>query len=73
MSDPTDDLARKRFLTLGLIRLAGVAFAFLGAAFIAKRWIEPAEIIGGLLIAIGAVDVLVIPIILAKRWRTPKI
>ena len=45
MNDTNDDLARKRFLTLGLIRLAGVAFAFLGAAFIAKRWIEPAEII----------------------------
>ena len=48
------------------------ALAFLGVSIIAKRWIEPAEIIGGLLLLIAAVDVLVIPVLLAKRWRTPK-
>ena len=70
MTDP--DLAKKRFMTLNLIRFAGVAFALLGTAIIAKRWIEPAEIIGGLLIANGAIDLLVIPLILARKWRTPK-
>ena len=71
MTDPPDP-ARARFFTLGLIRLGGVALAFLGVSIIAKRWIEPAEIIGGLLLLIAAVDVLVIPVLLAKRWRTPK-
>lgn len=70
MSDP--DPARARFFALGLIRLGGVALAFLGVSIIAKRWIEPAEIIGGVLMFIAAVDVLVVPVLLAKRWRTPK-
>ena len=65
------DPARTRFFTLGLIRLLGVASAFLGVAVIAKRWVEPAEIIGGLLLLNGAVDVLVVPVLLVKRWRTP--
>jgi hypothetical protein len=71
MTDETDP-ARARFFTLGLIRLFGVASAFLGVAVIAKRWVEPAEVIGGLLLLNGAVDVLVIPVLLVKRWRTPK-
>lgn len=68
----TPDPARARFFTLGLIRLGGVALAFLGVSIIAKRWIEPAEIIGGVLMFVAAVDVLVVPVLLAKRWRTPK-
>jgi hypothetical protein len=70
MTEP--DSARTRFFTLGLIRLGGVALAFLGVAIIAKRLIEPAEVIGGILLFIAAFDVLVVPVILAKRWRTPK-
>ena len=66
-----NDVARTRFFTLGLIRLLGVASAFLGIAVIAKRLVEPAEIIGGLLLLNGAIDVMVIPIILVKRWRSP--
>jgi hypothetical protein len=66
------DLAKKRFFALGLIRLTGVALAFLGIAIIAKRLIEPAEIVGGVLIALGIVDVMVVPLLLVKRWRTPQ-
>jgi hypothetical protein len=70
--DSGHDPARARFFTLGLIRLAGVATALLGISIIAKRWVEPAEIIGGVLLFIAAVDVMVVPILLVKRWRTPK-
>lgn len=70
MTEP--DPARARFFALGLIRLAGVALAFLGISILAKRWIEPAEVVGGLLLVMGAVNVLVLPLILVKRWRTPK-
>ena len=66
------DPARARFFTLGLIRLGGVAIAFLGVAIIAKRLVEPAEIIGGVMLFIAAIDVLVVPVLLAKRWRTPR-
>lgn len=70
MTDP--DPARARFMILNLIRLSGVALAFLGVTIIVKRWVEPAEIVGGILLFIAAFDVLVVPVLLAKRWRTPK-
>ena len=70
--DSGHDPARARFFALGLIRLGGVVLAFIGISIIAKRWVEPAEIIGGVLLFIAAIDVLVVPLILAKRWRTPR-
>jgi hypothetical protein len=70
MTEP--DPARSRFMILNLIRLGGVAVAFLGVAIIAKRLVEPAEIIGGVLLLIAAIDVLVVPVLLSKRWRTPR-
>ena len=70
MSETTDP-AKARFFMLGLIRLGGVALAFLGVAVIAKRIVEPAEIIGGILLFIAAIDVLVVPFLLVKKWRTP--
>jgi len=67
-----EDQARQRFFMLGFIRLAGVALAFLGISILAKRWIEPAEIVGYLFIAMGAFNVMVLPLILARMWRTPR-
>ena len=66
-----DDPARGRFFMLSLVRLTGVGLALLGIALIAKRWIEPAELTGGILVVTGAIDVLVVPLILARRWRSP--
>jgi len=66
-----DDPARTRFLVIGLVRLSGVALAFLGIVIMTDRLVEPAEIVGGAFIAIGAIDVLIFPLILARRWRTP--
>jgi hypothetical protein len=63
-------LARKRFFTLTALRFAGVASAFIGISILAKRWVEPAEIIGGFLLANGIIDVLVVPMILIRRWRS---
>ena len=65
-----EDLAKKRFFTLALLRFSGVISAFIGIAFISKRWIEPADVIGGLFLANAIIDVLVVPPILTRRWRT---
>jgi hypothetical protein len=40
------------------------------ASIIAKRWIEPAEIIGGMLLALAIIDVLIVPTFLIRRWRS---
>jgi hypothetical protein len=64
-----EDLARKRFFTLALLRFGGVVLAFVGISIIAKRWIEPSEIVGGALVAVAIVDVMILPMILIRRWR----
>jgi len=66
------DPARTRFFVLGAVRLMGVVLAFTGISILVKRWVEPAEIIGPLLIAVGAFEVMVLPLILARQWRTPR-
>jgi len=63
--------ARSRFMLLNLIRFGGVMIALFGAAVIGKRLIEPAEIVGGLMMALGAFEVVLLPAILVRRWRTP--
>lgn len=72
MTDQTPDPARARFFMLGFVRLGGVVLAFLGISIMAKRWVEPADIIGGVLVVLGAVEVLVVPRILARQWRSQK-
>jgi hypothetical protein len=66
----TEDLAKKRFFILTMIRFGGVISAFVGIAIIAKRWIEPADVIGGLFLANALIDVLVVPPLLIRRWRS---
>lgn len=67
MTDP----AQARFAFLAALRFGGAAIALLGIAVVMKRLVEPAEIVGTVLIAVGAFDVLVVPILLARRWRSP--
>ena len=69
---PKPDPARARFLILNLVRLGGVALAFVAVSIMAKHWVEPAELIGGVLLVAAAVDVLFVPRLLARRWRTPE-
>lgn len=66
----SQDLAKKRFFTLALLRFGGVVLAFVGISIIAKRWVEPAETVGGVMIAVAIVDVMFLPIILVRRWRS---
>lgn len=66
----TEEQAKKRFFLLAGIRLSGVAIAFLGIAVVMKRLIEPADIIGTALIAIGAFEVIVLPVLLLRSWRS---
>jgi len=66
-----DDPARNRFFRIQAVRLLGVACVVLGMLIAAGR-IECPVWLGYLLIANGLVDVLILPAVLARRWRTPK-
>jgi hypothetical protein len=65
-----DDQARRRFLVLTMIRFSGVAMALAGLAVLAGK-IDLPLVAGYGLLAIGALDALIAPLILAKAWKTP--
>ncbi len=65
----TEEQAKRRFFLLAGIRLSGVVIAFFGIAVVMKRLVEPADIIGAALIAIGGFEVMVLPTLLLRSWR----
>lgn len=66
-----DDVARNRWLILGLSRLAGVGMVITGLLVTQGAILWPIEL-GYALVLIGIVDVFVVPQVLARRWRSPK-
>ncbi len=67
-----EDLAKRRFLTISLVRLMGVVFVFTGIANIAgKLFPALSPVLGYVLLINGIVDFFLIPRILARKWRTP--
>lgn len=70
--DPfNDDVARNRWLILGLSRLTGVGMVITGLLVTQGAISWPIEL-GYVLVLIGIVDVFVVPQVLARRWRSPK-
>lgn len=65
----TEDEAKQRFFMLAAIRFSGVAMAFFGIAVIMRRLVEPADIVGTALIAVGMFEVLILPTLLLRKWR----
>jgi hypothetical protein len=65
-----EDRAHKRFLILQAVRLAGIVQVVLGLA-IAVDKVDLPQIVGYLLVANGMVDAFLIPVLLARRWKTP--
>ncbi|MDZ3832356.1 MAG: hypothetical protein U0S50_11120 [Sphingopyxis sp.] len=76
MTPANDALARKRYLALNLMRIMGALLVFAGFVLVrggfelagqpTDRWI------GAAVVLIGAFDFAVMPMILARRWRSPK-
>jgi hypothetical protein len=66
----TEDPARRRFMVVQAMRWAGVAFVILGLLVINGRVDLPREA-GYVLFLIGIVDALVMPTVLARRWKSP--
>ncbi|WP_439568668.1 hypothetical protein [Sphingopyxis sp.] len=76
MTQADDALAKKRFLAITIMRLMGVAFVAIGFILISggfslagqptDRWI------GVAIVLVGVFDFAVMPLLLARRWRSPK-
>ncbi|WP_232494113.1 hypothetical protein [Novosphingobium kaempferiae] len=77
MSSPSHDSghdpAMARFAIINLVRIAGVACIVLGILIATDRILAGLpDWIAYILIANGLVDAFVIPVILVRKWRTPR-
>lgn len=69
------DPARGRFVVIQLTRLLGVMLVLFGVLLQGGRIESLHEVpkwVGYLLMVVGLVDVFVMPMVLARRWRSPK-
>ena len=65
------DPAQARFFAISAIRLIGVACVIVGILVNQGR-IDWPQWLGWLLLANGLFDIFVLPLVLARLWRTPK-
>ena len=72
MSEPAaDKVARQRWMTINLVRLAGVVLVMLGVVTLAGTAPLP-QPLGWACLGIGLCGVLLLPQALVRRWRTPR-
>ena len=64
------DPARNRFIAIQAMRWIGTAMALVGLLVINRRIDLPIEA-GYVLFVIGLLDALVMPTLLARRWKSP--
>jgi hypothetical protein len=69
--DQPDETARNRWMVINAVRLAGAAMVIVGILGVRGVFEYPA-VAGYLLIAVGLFDVFWVPIMLARKWRSPK-
>ena len=76
MSHPSDALVKKRYFAINLMRIMGAFFVMAGFLLITGRWeiagMPTDRYIGVAVVLIGAFDFAVFPMLLARRWRSPK-
>lgn len=66
---PAKDPAKARFVAISLIRLSGALFVLLGVLIAEGRIALPWPV-GAALAVAGVFDVFVMPVILARRWKS---
>jgi hypothetical protein len=69
----SEELAKKRFMILNLVRFSALAFIFAGAANIGGKLLpDLTPTLGYILLVIGAVDFFLAPVMFKRMWRTPE-
>ncbi|KQZ63916.1 hypothetical protein EEB18_008045 [Sphingopyxis sp. OPL5] len=76
MTAADEALAKKRYFAINLMRIIGALLIMAGFLLVAGRWDlagQPTDrYIGIAVVLMGAFDFAVFPLLLARRWRTPK-
>lgn len=65
-------LEKRRFLLFAVARLSGVALMILGGAVAFSDLVREGGFrqLGGLLIAIGTIEMVVVPLLLKRAWQS---
>jgi hypothetical protein len=66
-----DEVARNRWLVINAVRVAGVAMVLIGLLILRAVIPEPAWA-GYTILAVGLADVFLVPLLLTRKWRTPR-
>jgi hypothetical protein len=66
----SEDVARARWMTINAMRIGGVAMVIVGIIGL-KGVIEYPEVAAYVLIAAGLFEIFVLPLIMARKWRSP--
>lgn len=67
---PPTALERNRFVVINVIRLSGAALILIGI-LIVNGAIDLPRVVGYVFIPLGLVEVFLMPLVLARKWRTP--
>lgn len=72
MTTDAETLARNRFFVIAALRLGGVAMLVIGLMTVSGRIAAIPPVAGYALVLIGLADFLIVPRLLARRWRSPR-
>lgn len=72
MNDAAEALAKKRFMIMSLVRLIVIPFVVGGLMNMTEKLLpEFSPWLGVVLLLIGILDIMVIPSMLARKWKSP--
>lgn len=70
MTPKEETKAQYRFLLINIVRITGAIMLVLGLAVIAREAFGLPKVAGYMLFVVGLVEFLVVPVFLAKRWKS---
>ena len=71
MDDRTsDELAPQRWMVINAVRIAGVVMVIVGLLGL-QGYFEYPDIAGYALVGVGLLDLFLMPLVLARKWRSP--
>jgi hypothetical protein len=71
MTPQEETRAQYRFLLLNLCRISGAILLVLGLAVIAREAFGLPKAAGYVLFFVGIIEFIFVPVLLAKRWKSP--
>lgn len=65
----SDAVARRRFMVINAVRLAGIAMILIGIAALSDKIALP-DVAAYILIVVGMAEAFLLPTMLARKWST---